>query len=877
MKYYLIFISFLTLVIDYGESRSLYLRCFQRVLRRSIDNSQPITELFYISPYQCLDQCILITNNAKQDGLCRSFVYNHLQHSCRLYSHDGRKIPAIIHPANGYDYYRRTAVTGECGGPLQRFYDAKANSNLKLVGAAPPSPSPPPPPPSQRKKIQSNVDPDGAPAARENFVVNEKSTANQLKPERDEFVIDETHSIQQSVKDLQPPPKKEFKEYSDVADPDYLDTVAGTRKIPKKQHSETQKQFDNNSDQALLEGFVKSVQHSKFDTRPGSSAGLPAGNGPPVHLPNNPSELGYENPQRPKPRPSQFELRPGSTGGLPGGNRRTGHPPNSPSELGYPENSRPTGRKPWSTRLPPATPAPPTRHTTPKFFDPDPTPSPFIETRPPPQPPSSPPPPPLSQPKSSRRSCQTSTGYYVVIGNEIILPVSGSENDVQVFHGVEQAKCAQFCSSNKGPGGENLHVQHSKFDTRPGSSAGLPAGNGPPVHLPNNPSELGYENPQRPKPRPSQFELRPGSTGGLPGGNRRTGHPPNSPSELGYPENSRPSGRKPWSTRLPPATPAPPTRHTTPKFFDPDPTPSPFIETRPPPQPPSSPPPPPPSPSQPKSSRRSCQTSTGYYVVIGNEIILPVSGSENDVQVFHGVEQAKCAQFCSSNKGPGGETLQCSSINYFPLQQKCEIYNILAEPHGPGSLVENDDVIYAEKFCLPSHRGNCQEDEIFILHVQKKVETKPLKVSSSNSITSCLQACLNANGCQSASFDSNHRRCSLHAASIGDNPDVAVETDPGWVLIENGCTTRRRKEKTFGVAKKSFNVDIEIAKKSFNVDIESEREREHERETEHEDPAFQWTEWSSCRFKIAGRQTVRVRTRKCKEKCADKGLQIERC
>uniref|UniRef100_A0AC34GSY9 Apple domain-containing protein n=1 Tax=Panagrolaimus sp. ES5 TaxID=591445 RepID=A0AC34GSY9_9BILA len=571
------------------------------------------------------------------DGLCRSFVYNHLQHSCRLYSHDGRKIPAIIHPANGYDYYRRTAVTGECGGPLQRFYDAKANSNLKLVGAAPP--------PIPRKKVLSKVDPDGAPAARENFVVKEKPETNQLKSEQDEFVIDQTHSIQQNVKDLQPPPKKEFKEYSDVADPDYLDSVSGGRNVPKKQHSETQKQFDNNSDQALLEGFVKSVHPNRFETRPGSSAGLPGGNGPPVHLPNNPSELGYESPRKPRPRPSQFELRPGSTGGLPGGNRRIVHPPNSPSELGYPE---------------------------------------------------------------------------------------------------------------------------------------------------------------------------------------------------------RPSGRKQWSTRLPPATPAPPTRHTTPTFSEPEATPSPFIETRPPPSPP--------SPSQPKSSRRTCQTSTGYYVVIGNEIILPVSGSENDVQVFHGVEQAKCAQFCSSNKGPGGENLQCSSINYFPLQQKCEIYNILAEPHGPGSLVENDDVIYAEKFCLPSHRGNCQEDEIFILHVQKKVETKPLKVSSSNSITSCLQACLNANGCQSASFDSNHRRCSLHAASIGDNPDAAVETDPGWVLIENGCTTRRRKEKTFGVAKKSFNIDVE-----------------------HEDPAFQWTEWSACRFKIAGRQTVRVRTKKCKEKCADKGLQIERC
>ena len=75
-----------------------------------------------------------------QIGFCRSFVYNHLQHSCRLYDHDGNRIPAIVHPAVGYDIYRRTATTQECGGwaidqptafnlvivgPMQRFASAK--------------------------------------------------------------------------------------------------------------------------------------------------------------------------------------------------------------------------------------------------------------------------------------------------------------------------------------------------------------------------------------------------------------------------------------------------------------------------------------------------------------------------------------------------------------------------------------------------------------------------------------------------------------------------------------------------------------------------------------------------------------------------------
>jgi hypothetical protein len=51
-----------------------------------------------------------------KSGHCRSVVYDHLQHSCRLYGHDGRKVPAIIHPANGFDLFRRTASSQECAG-----------------------------------------------------------------------------------------------------------------------------------------------------------------------------------------------------------------------------------------------------------------------------------------------------------------------------------------------------------------------------------------------------------------------------------------------------------------------------------------------------------------------------------------------------------------------------------------------------------------------------------------------------------------------------------------------------------------------------------------------------------------------------------------
>lgn len=39
------------------------MRCFRKTVRRSIDNAQPMLELFYVTSYQCIDQCIFATNN----------------------------------------------------------------------------------------------------------------------------------------------------------------------------------------------------------------------------------------------------------------------------------------------------------------------------------------------------------------------------------------------------------------------------------------------------------------------------------------------------------------------------------------------------------------------------------------------------------------------------------------------------------------------------------------------------------------------------------------------------------------------------------------------------------------------------------------------
>ncbi|VDL69605.1 unnamed protein product [Nippostrongylus brasiliensis] len=170
-----------------------------------------------------------------------------------------------------------------------------------------------------------------------------------------------------------------------------------------------------------------------------------------------------------------------------------------------------------------------------------------------------------------------------------------------------------------------------------------------------------------------------------------------------------------------------------------------------------------------------CMTSTAYYVVIGNEI------------VFNDVGQGDCANFCSMNQGPHKRDLVCLSLNYFPVTRKCELYSILAEPHGPGSLVENRDVIYAEKFCLPDSSRSCQADEVFILHVQRSLSGIATSQAPAKSITMCLKACLDEDSCKTSVFDSSNQICHLYKESVANSQDSIVETPPGFVMIENGC------------------------------------------------------------------------------------------
>uniref|UniRef100_A0A915ET02 Apple domain-containing protein n=1 Tax=Ditylenchus dipsaci TaxID=166011 RepID=A0A915ET02_9BILA len=184
----------------------------------------------------------------------------------------------------------------------------------------------------------------------------------------------------------------------------------------------------------------------------------------------------------------------------------------------------------------------------------------------------------------------------------------------------------------------------------------------------------------------------------------------------------------------------------------------------------------------------------------------------------------------------------------------------MAEPHGPGNLVENDEVIYAEKFCVPAHQGvQCQEDEIFILHVQKKIRSETIRSVPSNSIAACLKACLNTKKCRSSSFDSNKGECFLHKTSIADNSEKLEESDAGWVLIENGCSATKRRHPS------SFKRPLQLTK--FN---------EIKKQTTTKSIS-EWSDWSECRYKLGSAQRVRVRTRNCEEQCPNAGMQIMKC
>uniref|UniRef100_A0A0N4ZHI4 PAN domain protein n=1 Tax=Parastrongyloides trichosuri TaxID=131310 RepID=A0A0N4ZHI4_PARTI len=561
---FIIFLLFIFLLKSQVFANSAYVKCFQRTVRRSIDNYQPIMELFYVTPYNCIEQCVSLTgNNQDENSDCKSFVFNHFQHSCRLYNHDGNQAPAVIHPANGYDFFRRTAFSGPCTPTTVYKLQSEGilNSNIYNSQTA-----------AQFNEYQKSH---GLQNKIQRPMINEKLKTNLKEPMP--IVAASSHSLR-----------------SDIPLSIDTHTLSSTETKTKVQENFNEEEKD---------------------------------------MPMKQAEIFYSN-----------EPKPGSTGGLFKASNEIHSPPNSAKDLGYVSSNE----------------------------------------------------------KSKEIILETTTN-------------SQSEDNIDT----------KSVKSN------SKEILHKKIESKHSKEV-------------NN----GNEN------------------------------------------------------------------------------------------------------------EKNCPSSIGYYVVIGNQIILPMQSNNKDVFSVQGIEQAKCAALCSAGQGPRGEKISCSSINYFPISKTCEMYNILAEPHGSGSLIENDDVIYSEKFCLPPSVTECQNDEIFILHVQKNLNLSVIEVVPSNSITSCLAECLNKKKCKASTFNSENSTCTLSSADIGENPDILKEGDAGTVVIENGCNMRLRKAKLRG--SKTYSTKNKIIDDStIQTDL-------------------QWTSWSDCRYKIAGRN-VRIRTRHCDINCADGGLQLEKC
>ncbi|CEF60297.1 PAN-1 domain and Apple-like domain-containing protein [Strongyloides ratti] len=560
IKYFYFLFIIILLLFYKCNATSSYVQCFQRIVRRSIDNSQPIMELFYVTPHNCIDQCVSLTgNNLDENSDCKSIVYNHFQHSCRLYNHDGNTPPAILHPANGYDYFRRTAFSGPCT-PITAY---EINSH----------------------GILNN----------ENY--NSRTAAQ----------FNEFQKMYGSQNNMHRP---KFGKKLDTNNKEPLTIVAASSpllnsnspvELDKQSKTEEKTKVQND---LINKDIYKSVQQVK------------------IYHSNEPRQE--------------------STGGVFRSLNDVISPPNSAKDLGYISSNE--------------------------------------------------------------------------ISKEVLMDIT-------------------------------------KNDSSSSSVTKTMIKNNDILKINKNSKEVNEVI---------------------------------------------------------------------------------------------------------KNEIKNCPTTIGYYVVIGNQIILPMQSNSKDVVSFQGIDQSKCSSMCTSGKGLNNEEIQCSSINYFPISKTCEIYSILAEPHGTGSLIENDDVIYSEKFCLPSSSTECQEDEIFILHVQKKLDTNIISSTSANSITSCLALCLNKKNCKASTFDSNNKLCILSSTDIGEYTDSLIDGEPGTVVIENGCNLRARRAKVKG-------------SKIFSTEINQSHEMPSSIQTD-----LQWTNWSDCRYKIAGRN-VRIRTRHCDINCSDGGLQLEKC
>ncbi|VDN00762.1 unnamed protein product [Thelazia callipaeda] len=665
-------------LLNHSIGKSQYIRCFQRILRRSIDNSQPIIELFYVTPHHCIDHCIFVSNNnPSRAKLCHSFVYDYLQYSCRLYDHDGKQPPAILHPANGFDYFKRISTVNQCSGPESPF---------NIMNFQPDSPL--------------NV----------NYSLKISSTGTDSN--------DEAQALQISTRDL-----------NNIFETDQNSLTSSFTTTPISNFIVRQSENFMNGDSQMMNTHIKRtveqqklLQQNFFPAFGFRSQQFDSSNSYQKTDPGkNPFMWCYLNNNY---LPSQQQQPLDTSSGL---------QKNHPKITGSQNEENIDDKTNYDSK---------------------------------------------ENSNSEEAHSKTSKWYNELMNimekEQKVSSKASEKNDIKTTEN-------DFSNHNNLPKPPKLNLLPIPEMTFQSTANNEKAKNSSTISNTNSMKNLQL--------------LKPGS--------------------LSYPEidlqNKSSVGVHNDEQHM-----------TTIDDFPKPPTLLPLLnyqittmDNR-------------PLIDMTNTEKNMCKTA--YYIVIGYEIVLPISSDEND--------------------GPKNEKLNCSSLNYFPSLKKCEIYNTLAEPHGSGSLIENDDCIYAEKFCLRATYSACQEDEIFILYAQKKVNAEAMYSKKARSITGCLYHCLDTKNCKCAVFDSNKHQCHLFDLNISNSLESVIPAGTGWILIENSCESVRRKP----VQKNNI-----ASEEMINLND------------------MQWTEWSLCQFKHRGR-AVRVRTKNCSRYCPDNhSMQAELC
>ena len=102
----------------------------------------------------------------------------------------------------------------------------------------------------------------------------------------------------------------------------------------------------------------------------------------------------------------------------------------------------------------------------------------------------------------------------------------------------------------------------------------------------------------------------------------------------------------------------------------------------------------------------------------------------------------------------------CTSVNYDPVNEECKLYQNDGSVGHTSSLIQNKNVIFADKFCVKSGfsylyitivlgRKDCSAESPFIVYPMKQVHKKIVQsYPGMNSIVACVAACIDHSRCK---------------------------------------------------------------------------------------------------------------------------------